>query len=300
MSIKLDELVTETRNQDSINLDKVSTLDMLKIINNADKIVPLVVEKQIEKIAEAVEAATKAVKQGGRLLYLGAGTSGRLGILDAVECRPTYGVDDDVVQGLIAGGYDAMFRAKEGAEDSKELGRQDLKNVNLTDKDLLIGIAASGRTPYVLGGMEYARELGTTTVAIVCNEKSEMADLADIAIEAVVGPEVVTGSTRMKAGTAQKLILNMISTCTMVKIGKVYSNLMVDVKASNLKLVERAKKIVMECTGCTLKEAEETLKAADYEVTLAILMLKTGLDCGEAAAILEQHGGRISESIASI
>ena len=248
-TIKLENLTTESRNSSSLNIDKVSTLDMVKIINNEDKKVALAVEKELVKIAEAIDGIVSGMQKGGRLIYIGAGTSGRLGILDASECPPTYGVSEELVQGIIAGGTEAIFRAKEGAEDSKELAIEDLKSKNITENDTIVGLAASGRTPYVIGGLEYANKIGALTVSITCNANSEVAKVSKVSIAPVVGAEVVTGSTRMKAGTAQKLVLNMLSTGTMIKLGKVYGNLMVDVRATNKKLVERAKKIVCEATG---------------------------------------------------
>ena len=297
MDIKLDKLTTEARNPLSMNLSNLTIEEMLRVINEEDKKIPYAIESEIEKIAEVVKLAADALRNGGRLIYLGAGTSGRLGVLDAVECRPTYGVEDEIVQGIMAGGIDAMFKAKEGAEDSKELAVEDLKQINLSKKDILVGVAASGRTPYVIGGLEYGNSIGVTTVSIACNRGSEMANVAKIAIEPIVGPEVVTGSTRMKSGTAQKLVLNMISTGTMIQLGKVYSNLMVDVKASNLKLVERAKRIVMEATGCEREVAIETLEETQYDVKLAIFMLMTGLKIENAKNFLNAQAGHISKAI---
>lgn len=221
-TIKLENLTTESRNSSSLNIDKVSTLDMVKIINNEDKKVALAVEKELVKIAEAIDGIVSGMQKGGRLIYIGAGTSGRLGILDASECPPTYGVSEELVQGIIAGGTEAIFRAKEGAEDSKELAIEDLKSKNITENDTIVGLAASGRTPYVIGGLEYANKIGALTVSITCNANSEVAKVSKVSIAPVVGAEVVTGSTRMKAGTAQKLVLNMLSTGTMIKLGKVY------------------------------------------------------------------------------
>lgn len=272
-TIKLENLTTESRNSSSLNIDKVSTLDMVKIINNEDKKVALAVEKELVKIAEAIDGIVSGMQKGGRLIYIGAGTSGRLGILDASECPPTYGVSEELVQGIIAGGTEAIFRAKEGAEDSKELAIEDLKSKNITENDTIVGLAASGRTPYVIGGLEYANKIGALTVSITCNANSEVAKVSKVSIAPVVGAEVVTGSTRMKAGTAQKLVLNMLSTGTMIKLGKVYGNLMVDVRATNKKLVERAKKIVCEATGVDREVAEKVLKETNYDVKLSILMI---------------------------
>lgn len=299
MAIKLEGLTTEERNPVSQQIDTVSTQEMLRIINEEDKKVPEAVENEIEHIAKAVEIIVSALRQGGRLVYLGAGTSGRLGVLDAVECRPTYGVTDEVVQGIMAGGNGAMFKAREGAEDSKDLAVEDLKDIGFNRKDVLVGIAASGRTPYVIGGLEYANQIGASTIAVACNKDSEMARVAHMAIEPVVGPEVITGSTRMKAGTAQKLVLNMLSTGAMIQLGKVYSNLMVDVRASNEKLVERAKSIVIQATGCTREQATRVLEATQYEVKQAIVMLKTGLEVEKVKALLDEHHGQMSIAIKS-
>lgn len=299
-TIKLENLTTESRNSSSLNIDKVSTLDMVKIINNEDKKVALAVEKELVKIAEAIDGIVSGMQKGGRLIYIGAGTSGRLGILDASECPPTYGVSEELVQGIIAGGTEAIFRAKEGAEDSKELAIEDLKSKNITENDTIVGLAASGRTPYVIGGLEYANKIGALTVSITCNANSEVAKVSKVSIAPVVGAEVVTGSTRMKAGTAQKLVLNMLSTGTMIKLGKVYGNLMVDVRATNKKLVERAKKIVCEATEVDREVAEKVLKETNYDVKLSILMILTGLDINEAKEKLSQNKGYIAKAMETI
>ena len=299
-TIKLENLTTESRNSSSLNIDKVSTLDMVKIINNEDKKVALAVEKELVKIAEAIDGIVSGMQKGGRLIYIGAGTSGRLGILDASECPPTYGVSEELVQGIIAGGTEAIFRAKEGAEDSKELAIEDLKSKNITENDTIVGLAASGRTPYVIGGLEYANKIGALTVSITCNANSEVAKVSKVSIAPVVGAEVVTGSTRMKAGTAQKLVLNMLSTGTMIKLGKVYGNLMVDVRATNKKLVERAKKIVCEATGVDREVAEKVLKETNYDVKLSILMILTVLDINEAKEKLSQNKGYIAKAMETI
>lgn len=298
--VDLNKLVTESRNKNTKNIDKVTTMEMLTLINNEDKSVPLAVEKEIHHIAKAVDAIAEAVQNGGRLIYCGAGTSGRLGVLDASECPPTYGVDSNLVQALIAGGKEAIFSAIEGAEDSKELCAEDLKSINFSNKDVLVGIAASGRTPYVIGGLEYAKSIQAKTVSLTCNPDSEISSIADIPISPVVGAEVVTGSTRMKAGTAQKLVLNMISTGVMIKIGKVFGNLMVDVKASNEKLIERAKRIVVEATGVTREKATEALEKAEYNVKLAIFMLVSSLEKDEAQKRLEKSKGYISKAIEAL
>ncbi|EPA0532122.1 N-acetylmuramic acid 6-phosphate etherase [Vibrio alginolyticus] len=293
----LSHLVSEGRNPDTMDIDLLPSLDIVQRINQQDKLVPLAVEKVLPEIAEAVDKITKAFKVGGRLFYIGAGTSGRLGVLDASECPPTFGTDPEMVVGIIAGGKEAMFRAKEGAEDDSTLGEQDLKENTLTQRDVVVGIAASGRTPYVIGGLEYANELGATTVALSCNPDSPIADIADIAISPVVGPEALTGSTRLKSGTAQKLVLNMLTTASMIRLGKSYQNLMVDVKATNAKLVARAARIVMQATDCTNQEAKTALKETDYDAKLAILMILTGLDRESATEQLNAKQGYLRKVV---
>ena len=297
--IDLEKLMTESRNQNTLNIDKVSTLEMVKMINNEDKKVAEAVEAELPRIAEAIDEIAIRMNKGGRLIYIGAGTSGRLGILDASECPPTYGVSEELVQGVIAGGHQAIFRAKEGAEDSKELAVEDLKNKKITENDIIVGLAASGRTPYVIGGLEYANKVGAMTIAITCNAGSKF-KAAKISIAPVVGPEVVTGSTRLKSGTAQKLVLNMLSTGTMIKLGKVYGNLMVDVRATNEKLVERAKKIVCEATGVTREEAGKYLEETNYDVKLSIFMILSKLEQEEARKVLENSKGYIAEALKNI
>ncbi|EOX4454472.1 MULTISPECIES: N-acetylmuramic acid 6-phosphate etherase [Vibrio] len=293
----LSHLVSEGRNPDTMDIDLLPSLDIVQRINQQDKLVPLAVEKVLPEIAEAVDKITEALKVGGRLFYIGAGTSGRLGVLDASECPPTFGTDPEMVVGIIAGGKEAMFRAKEGAEDDPTLGEQDLKENTLTQRDVVVGIAASGRTPYVIGGLEYANELGATTVALSCNPDSPIADIADIAISPVVGPEALTGSTRLKSGTAQKLVLNMLTTASMIRLGKSYQNLMVDVKATNAKLVARAARIVMQATDCTNQEAKTALKETDYDAKLAILMILTGLDRESATEQLNAKQGYLRKVV---
>ncbi|MDK0796612.1 N-acetylmuramic acid 6-phosphate etherase [Clostridium perfringens] len=300
MEINLNGLVTENRNINTMDIDKISTVEMLEKINNEDKNVPLAVKKEIPQIAELIEKAVERMRKGGRIIYIGAGTSGRLGVLDASECPPTYGVEPELVQGVIAGGEEAMFKAKEGAEDSEELAVLDLKERNLNKKDIVIGIAASGRTPYVIGALKFAKENGALTASISCNKNSPIAKEADIEIAPVVGAEVVTGSTRMKSGTAQKLVLNMISTGVMIKLGKVYENLMVDVKATNAKLVERSKKIVMEATGVSREEAENKLNDTGFDVKLSIFIILSGLNKSEAKEILEKNNGYIAKALQEI
>lgn len=300
MKINLSSMVTESRNPASSQIDTLSALEILKVINNEDKKVPFAVEERLPEIAKAVSLIAEAFAQGGRLIYCGAGTSGRLGILDASECPPTYGTPREMVVGLIAGGNTAILQAVENAEDSREMGEQDLRNLNFNARDVLVGIAASGRTPYVLGAMAYARYVGANVVAISCNQDSEMSKAADIAIEPLVGPEVVTGSSRMKAGTAQKLILNMLTTGAMIRSGKVYSNLMVDVEATNAKLVQRQVDIVVQATECSSEKAEEALNECNRHCKTAIMMILSGMSAEEASAILNKNKGFIRKALQEI
>ncbi|HIF9219850.1 TPA: N-acetylmuramic acid 6-phosphate etherase [Photobacterium damselae] len=297
MKIDLSQLVTESRNQASNAIDTLSTLDMVTVINQEDQKVALAVEKTLPEVALAVDAIADAFMVGGRLIYMGAGTSGRLGILDASECPPTYGSNPNQVVGLIAGGHKAILKAVENAEDNQELAKQDLQNLGLTENDVVVGIAASGRTPYVIGGMKYAHSIGAQVVAISCNPQSEMTKIADIAITPVVGAEVVTGSSRMKAGTAQKLVLNMLTTGAMIRTGKVFGNLMVDVEATNAKLIQRQTNIVMQATDCDVAQAEEALSACDRHCKTAILMILAGLDAEQAKKQLANHNGFIRSAL---
>ncbi|GIA28997.1 TPA: N-acetylmuramic acid 6-phosphate etherase [Vibrio cholerae] len=287
----LSHLVSEGRNPDTMDIDLLSSQEIVERLNQQDKQVPLAVEAVLPQIAQAVDKITAAFKQGGRLIYLGAGTSGRLGVLDASECPPTFGVSDQMVIGLIAGGKEAMFTAQEGAEDNATLGAHDLQQIDFSSKDVLVGIAASGRTPYVIGALEYANDLGATTIALSCNPDSPIADIAQIAISPVVGPEALTGSTRLKSGTAQKLVLNMLTTASMIRLGKSYQNLMVDVRATNRKLIARAVRIVMQATDCQREEAEALLKESHNNAKLAILMHLTGMNYEQATAKLSQSDG---------
>lgn len=280
-----------------MRIDSMDTLSMLRVMNSEDRKVAEAVGQVLPDIASAVDGIADRLSKGGRLFYVGAGTSGRLGVLDAAECPPTYGTGPELVQGLIAGGDAAMFRAQEGAEDDPSLGERELRERNFSQGDVLVGIAASGRTPYVIGALKYAAELSALTIALSCSEHSEIAGMADVAITPIPGPEVVTGSTRLKAGTAQKLVLNMLSTCAMIKLGKVYGNLMVDVKATNKKLEERAIRIVMEATGCNRVDSVNALEAAGGNAKLAILMVLTGCGPEAGAEALESHGGRLADSI---
>ncbi|EGR4061771.1 N-acetylmuramic acid 6-phosphate etherase [Vibrio cholerae] len=287
----LSHLVSEGRNPDTMDIDLLSSQEIVERLNQQDKQVPLAVEAVLPQIAQAVDKITAAFKQGGRLIYLGAGTSGRLGVLDASECPPTFGVSDQMVIGLIAGGKEAMFTAQEGAEDNATLGAHDLQQIDFSSKDVLVGIAASGRTPYVIGALEYANDLGATTIALSCNPDSPIAEIAQIAISPVVGPEALTGSTRLKSGTAQKLVLNMLTTASMIRLGKSYQNLMVDVRATNRKLIARAVRIVMQATDCQREEAEALLKESHNNAKLAILMHLTGMNYEQATAKLSQSNG---------
>ena len=298
MSLNLQNMSTETRNPNTRNLDTMSPLEIVTVMNQEDAKVPAAITPALPQIAQCVTWAAESIAQGGRIIYMGAGTSGRLGVLDAVECPPTFGVAPEVVVGLIAGGEKAFVKAVEGAEDSRELGRNDLVQIGLEKRDIVIGIAASGRTPYVLGGLDYAKEVGCHTAAISCNPGSAIGKAAELAIEVVPGPEVLTGSTRLKSGTCQKLILNMISTATMVRSGKAYQNLMVDVMQTNEKLVVRAQNIVMEATGCDRQTAAEKIAQAGGNAKTAITMILA--DCGveEAKRRLEKANGHVREAIA--
>ena len=289
----LSTLITEQRNPNSMHVDSLSALEIVRLMNEEDKQVPLAIEKCLPQIAQAVECIVAAFQQGGRLVYIGAGTSGRLGVLDASECPPTFGVSPEMVKGIIAGGERALRHPIEGAEDSKAQAVVDLQTIQFSSKDVLVGIAASGRTPYVVGALEYAKSLGSATVSIASNPNSAMANIVDIAIDTVVGPEVLTGSSRLKSGTAQKLVLNMLTTASMILMGKCYQNLMVDVQASNEKLKARAIRIVMQATDCDKALAEETLKQADQNAKLAIMMILSGLDRAQAEALLEKHHGKL-------
>lgn len=295
--IDLQKLSTEERNPATTHIDELSTLDMLRAINEEDKKVALAVEKILPVIAKAVDMITDRLANGGRLFYLGAGTSGRLGILDASECPPTYGVEPGLVQGLIAGGTPAIFKAQEGAEDNPELACKDLASQEFTAKDVLVGIAASGRTPYVCGGLQYARRLGAATIALACSPEPAIGEFADITLIPVTGAEVVTGSTRMKAGTAQKMVLNMLSTGTMIKLGKVYGNLMVDVQTTNKKLEERARRIVMEATGCNREESIAALNEARGNAKLAVYIQLTGADFATGQSALAKAKGHLAAAL---
>ncbi|WP_077619997.1 N-acetylmuramic acid 6-phosphate etherase [Bacillus sinesaloumensis] len=289
----LDKLTTEMRNPNSTDLDKKSVKEILMLMNEEDQKVPLAIKQEIDKIETVVNLTIEAFRNGGRLIYVGAGTSGRLGVLDASECPPTFGVDAGLVRGVIAGGEKAITTAIEGAEDDDILGGDDLKAISLTEKDVVVGIAASGRTPYVIGALNYAKQVGAATASVSNNKHSVIGKIADVAIEVVSGPEIVTGSTRLKAGTAQKLVLNMITTASMIGIGKVYENLMVDVQPTNKKLVERAKKIIMEATGVDYEAAQSYFEEAHQQVKPAIVMILLNCSYEEALVRLDVSKGFI-------
>lgn len=295
--VNLESIATEQRNEKTAGIDTLDTLDMLQVINEEDMAVPMAVKACLSDIAAVVDAVTERLRQGGHLYYIGAGTSGRLGILDASECPPTFGVAPELVVGLIAGGDTAIRSAVEGAEDDREQGAGDLQAHAVSERDAVIGIAASGRTPYVIGALEYARSQGAYTAAVTMNPAAPIAEIAHRGIVCPVGGEVITGSTRLKAGTATKLILNMISTGAMIKLGKVYGNLMVDVQATNEKLKARAVRIVMTATGCDETQAKETLAEAGGKAKTAILMIIAGLTADEASARLDAVSGVLSAAI---
>lgn len=292
-------MLTEQRNPRTYEIDRLDTLEVLQVINDEDKTVALKVEQVLPQIAQAVDAIAGRLAAGGRLIYIGAGTSGRLGILDAVECVPTYSTSPEMVQGIIAGGAPAVTRSVEGAEDDEALAIADLKQVNLTPQDAVVGIAASGHTPYVLAAVRYANEIGAFTAGVACNVPAPLLDVAQIGIGVPVGPEVITGSTRMKSGTAQKMVLNMLSTATMVRLGKVYGNLMVDMQMTNSKLVRRARGIVMQVTGVDETRADELLQQAGGKAKLAIAIHATGASAEEAQRRLDAAQGRLRDVIES-
>lgn len=299
MKIDLTKLLTESRNSASQEIDTLTTIEMLTVMNTEDQKVALAVAQTLPDVVKLVDAVAHAFSQGGRLIYSGAGTSGRLGILDASECPPTFGSDPTQVVGLIAGGKIAILQAVENAEDNLQLGASDLQQLAFNHNDVLVGIAASGRTPYVIGAMQYALQQGATVACISCNPDSPMADIAQIAISAIVGPEIVTGSSRLKAGTAQKLILNMITTGAMIKAGKVFGNLMVDVEATNAKLVQRQKNIVMQATECSFEQAEKALTACEFHCKTAIVMLLLNIDAKSAQHKLSKTHGFIRQALSN-
>lgn len=293
----LETMLSEQRNPNTLHIDALSSLEIVTLLNHEDKQVAFAVEKNLPQIAQAVEHIVAAFQSGGRLVYMGAGTSGRLGVLDASECPPTFGVPSSMVVGLIAGGETALRNAVEGAEDNREAGEQDLRHIHFSRKDVLVGIAASGRTPYVIGGLQYAKQLGATTISLVSNPNAVMSDIADITITTAVGPEALTGSSRLKSGTAQKMVLNMLTTAAMIRLGKCYQNLMVDVQATNQKLKARAIRIVMQATDCDQTTAEQTLFMTHGNAKLAIMMLLSGLDKDQAETVLTQNKGRLQDAL---
>lgn len=293
----LETFTTEGRNERSMDIDSRDTIEILKIINEEDKKVPLAVERVLGDIAALVDDVVACFRSGGRLIYIGAGTSGRLGILDASECPPTYGTPPSMVQGLIAGGPDALVRSIEGAEDDPAAGVADLKSISFSSKDVLVGITASGQAPYVLGAMDYAKSLGAIVGALSCNRESKTFAYAKHTIHLDVGSEVVTGSTRMKAGTAQKLVLNMITTASMIRIGKVYHNLMVDLTPVNKKLMERSKRLIRQATGCSREEAAGAFEAAGKRPKIAIIMILLGIERAEAERLEKAGGGPIAAAV---
>lgn len=295
MGSELDKIATEQRNPRTEHIDELSTLDMVTLINREDHKVADAVQRVLPEIAAAIDLIVDKLTHGGRLIYIGCGTSGRLGILDASECPPTFNVSADLVQGLIAGGVTAIFKAVEGAEDSRELAAEDLKRIGFCGKDVLCGLAASGRTPYVLGGMAYARSLGASVISVTCGKGSAVDRAADIGIAPEPGPEVVTGSTRLKSGTAQKMVLNMLTTGSMIRMGKVYGNLMVDLQPTNEKLVRRCQRFVMQATGVSEEEAAAALEKTQGRCKEAIVTLLCRCDAARAAAMLAENGGRIAD-----
>ncbi|NLC34369.1 MAG: N-acetylmuramic acid 6-phosphate etherase [Erysipelothrix sp.] len=297
METKISSLDTEKRNINTMDLDTLDTIGILEKINNEDQKVALAVKGAMGNITALVDAAYEAYINGGRIVYIGAGTSGRLGVLDASECPPTYGTNPEDVVAFIAGGERALLKAVEGAEDSEELAVEDLKSINLNEKDIVVGLAASGRTPYVMGGLNYANSINAKTGSIACTQNSLLATAATYPVEVVVGPEAVTGSTRMKAGTAQKLVLNMLTTTVMVKAGKVYENLMVDVQTTNIKLVNRAARIVSEAVGVSEEDAHQLLEKANMDVKIAILIGITDQSVEDAQVMLNNHAGNVSKTI---
>ncbi|WP_422142837.1 N-acetylmuramic acid 6-phosphate etherase [Miniphocaeibacter sp.] len=299
MKNKMDisNLDTEKRNKNSENLDTLNSLEIVSLMNKEDENIPKAIAKVLPTIAKLVDAVIETFNKGGRLIYIGAGTSGRLGILDASECVPTFGVSKEMVVGLIAGGRKAIVDAVEGAEDNREMGIKDLKDIDFSKKDILVGLSASGRTPYVVSALEYAKGIGAVTGSISCNSNSEMASIADYGIDISPGPEILSGSTRLKSGTAQKMVLNMISTASMIGIGKAYKNLMVDVQPTNEKLIERSKRIIMEATDSNYEHAEEFFEKSGRNVKVAIVMILTNSSKDDAIKRLKETNGFISKTL---
>ena len=297
VELNLGVLTTEMQNEKTMRLDEMSPIDIITVMNEEDNKVVAAVRRVLPQIAEAIRYTSESLKSGGRIVYIGAGTSGRLGILDAVECPPTFGVDDNTIVGLIAGGDRAFLKAVEGAEDSEEQALLDAKGIDLKPVDTVVGLTASGRTPYTIGALKYAKELGCATVAISCNENAAASPYADVAIELLPGPEILAGSTRLKAGTAEKMVLNMISTVSMIEIGKVYGNLMVDVRPTNQKLECRAESILMKATNCSQEQARKALQEAGGETKLAITRMLLGTDLETARSRLTSAGGRVKDAL---
>lgn len=297
---ELASLVTEQRNVNTMDIDTKSTEEIIKLINEEDKKVAYAVEKEIPHIAKAVELMVESFEKGGRLFYIGAGTSGRLGILDAAECPPTFGTDPEMIQGIIAGGERALIRAVEGAEDYSEEGARDIEKKGVTDKDVVVGLSACKRTPYVLGALEKAKSIGARTVFLICNPRSQVNIDVDVAICPTVGPEVIMGSTRMKAGAAEKMILNMLTTTAMIRLGKVYRNMMVDLRATSQKLVERSKRVVMMVTGVDYDTAEKVFKKAHGSVKVAIVIIKANVDYNQALHLLKKADGFVGKAIEDV
>lgn len=295
--IDLKKLITEMRNPRTMALDHMTPIEIVTLMNKEDNDIIDAVKEVLPEVATLIEWCTNALSHQGRIIYIGAGTSGRLGLLDAVECPPTFGISPEKVIGLIAGGESAFITAVEGAEDSTTLGEEELKNLSLSSNDIVIGVAASGRTPYVIYALRYAKKIGCKTAIVACNKNSEMSKEADLAIEPVTGPEVLTGSTRLKAGTAQKMVLNMISTGTMIGIGKVYQNLMVDVMQTNAKLVTRAENIVIDATNCSRDHAQNTLEKSKGSVKIAITMILLQCSYEEAQNLLKESHGHIRNAL---
>lgn len=300
MNDYLAGLTTEAINPETFMIDECTTEQMVQLMNQQDALVPAAVAKEIPSIAKAVDILHHRLSNGGRMFYIGAGTSGRLGVLDASECPPTFGTDPSLVQGYIAGGDYALRNAVEGCEDDGEEGISLILNAGVTEKDAVVGISASGSAQFVIAALEKAKELGAATIGVCNNKGSKLESVVDVCIAPVVGAEVIGGSTRLKAGTAQKLVLNMLTTCTMVKLGKTYNNLMVDLKASNIKLVDRSIRIIMQTTDVDATTAKAVLEQASMNCKLAIMMIKTGLDAKEAEEVLAQHQGRLKQAIHSL
>ncbi len=298
MDKKLSELTTEKVNQNTLKIDKLETLEIVKLINEEDKKVATAVEKELSTISKAVDVIVNKLEgKKGRLIYIGAGTSGRLGVLDASECPPTFNTPKGMVQGLIAGGDYALRNAVEHSEDIEKNGELDLKEIQFSSSDVLVGIASSGRTPYVIGALKYAQSIGAKTISLACNKDSLISQYADIPIEVIVGAEAVTGSTRMKSGTAQKMVLNMLTTSAMIKLGKTYKNYMIDVQPTNEKLRIRASNILNELTGISKEEAVKILEDTNYNVKLSLVMIKGKVDKEKAEKVLEKSGGRVSQAL---